>query len=122
MRRPLSAARLLAVTLLLAGWFSAPALSHHGWGSYDADQAMTVEAAIARVHYRNPHASIGIDHDGRRWHVVLAPVSRMRARGLPDGALAVGRTVTIVGYPRRDGTPELRAERIVVDGKTVELR
>ena len=110
--------RLLPIMLLLA----APALAHHGWGSYDADQVMTVEAEIERVHYRNPHAAIDISHDGRTWHVVLAPVSRMSARGLPEGALVAGKTVTITGYPRRDGTPEMRAERIVVDGKSVELR
>ena len=114
--------RLLPTTLLLAALLAAPALAHHGWGSYDADRATTLEAQIERVHYRNPHASIDINHDGRSWHVVLAPVSRMRARGLPEGALAAGKTVTITGYPRRDGTPELRAERIVVEGKTVELR
>ena len=114
--------RLLPIVLLLASLLGAPALAHHGWGSYEADEMMSFDAEIERVHYRNPHASIDIDHDGRSWHVVLAPVSRMRARGLPEGALAAGKTVTITGYPRRDGTPELRAERIVVDGKTVQLR
>lgn len=114
--------RLLPIMLLLALLLGAPALAHHGWGSYDADQVMTFDAEIERVHYRNPHASIDVNHDGRSWHVVLAPVSRMRARGLPEGALAAGNVVTITGYPRRDGTPELRAERIVVDGTTVELR
>ena len=114
--------RLLPIVLLLASLLGAPALAHHGWGSYDADQEMTFHAEIERVHYRNPHASIDVSHGGRTWHVVLAPVSRMHARGLPEGALAVGKTVTVTGYPRRDGTPELRAERIVVDGKTVPLR
>lgn len=114
--------RLLPITLLLAALLAAPALAHHGWGSYDADVVMTFDTRIERVHYRNPHASIDVSRDGRTWHVVLAPVSRMSARGLPDGALAEGTTVTITGYPRRDGTAELRAERIVLEGKTVELR
>ena len=60
--------------------------------------------------------------DDQRWDVVLAPVSRMQARGLTQADIAVGRTVTIEGYPRRDGTREIRAERITAGGKTVELR
>ncbi len=101
---------------------SLPALAHHGWGSYDADKALTVTAALAEVQYRNPHAEVVVDHDGKTWQVVLAPVSRMTARGLADGALVAGKEVTIEGYPRTDGTAELRAERITVDGNTIELR
>lgn len=114
--------RFLPIVLLLALLAGASALAHHGWGSYDPNRVMTFDARIERVHFRNPHASIDVDHDGRSWHVVLAPIARMRARGLPEGALAAGKAVTITGYPRRDGSPELRAERIVVDAKTVELR
>lgn len=108
--------------LLLAMVLAAPVLAHHGWSSYDAERVMTVEAAIEQVRYQNPHASIDITHEGRRWQVVLAPIARMQARGLPDDALVEGKVVTVTGYPRQDGTPELRAERIVVDGRTVELR
>jgi hypothetical protein len=65
---------------------------------------------------------VSIKHQGREWEVILAPTRRMETRGLPKDALVKGKTVIIEGYPRRDGTPEIRAERITVDGKTVELR
>jgi len=109
----------IALAMLLA---AAPLLAHHGWSSYDAEQTMTLTVELEQVRYRNPHAEVEITHDGEPWVVVLAPTSRMSARGLPQGALVAGKTITIVGYPRKDGTPELRAERIVVDGKTIELR
>ncbi|RPE77187.1 DUF6152 family protein [Vulcaniibacterium tengchongense] len=114
---------LPALPALLASLlFASAALAHHGWGSYDADKTMTFDAKLAEVRWGDPHAEAEVDHQGRRWTVVLAPTSRMQARGLPEGALAVGKTLTIVGYPRRDGSAELRAERVIVDGKTVELR
>lgn len=114
-------ARLLP--LALAALVAAlPAAAHHGWSSYDADKTLRFDAALAEVRYRNPHAEVEVDHDGARWLVILAPTTRMNARGLPDGALTLGKTITIEGYPRLDGTKELRAERIVVDGKTIELR
>ncbi|RXR07164.1 DUF6152 family protein [Pseudoxanthomonas composti] len=112
-------ARLLLSLLLL---IALPVLAHHGWSSYDANKAMRFDAALAEVKYRNPHAEVGVDHGGKRWNVVLAPLSRLASRGLPEAALTEGKTITIEGYPRLDGTPELRAERVVVDGKTIELR
>lgn len=98
------------------------AWAHHGWSSYDADKTLKIETALVDVQYRNPHAEVDIDYQGNRWDVILAPTRRMESRGLPADALSVGKTVIIEGYPRRDGTHELRAERITVDGKTIELR
>ncbi|MCY1250440.1 hypothetical protein D9M72_640850 [compost metagenome] len=53
---------------------------------------------------------------------MLAPVSRMEARGATADKVAVGREVTLVGYASKEKADELRAERITVGGKTVELR
>jgi len=44
------------------------------------------------------------------------------ARFPPRAALTPGKTVTVVGYPNRTDPEEMRAERIIVDGKTTELR
>lgn len=107
---------LLLLTVTTAAW------AHHGWSSYDAQKVLKFDAELAEVRYRNPHAEVEVDREGKRWVVVLAPISRMEARGLPGDALKTGKTVTIEGYPRTDGTAEIRAERITVDGKTIELR
>jgi hypothetical protein len=112
----------LLPTVLLSLAFSAPAWAHHGWSSYDADKTIKTEAKLAEVRYRNPHAEVEVDYEGKRWQVILAPTSRMESRGLPKDALAPGKTVTLEGYPRKDGTPEMRIERITVDGKVIELR
>jgi hypothetical protein len=59
---------------------------------------------------------------GKTWVCVLAPPSRMQNRGLEQGMLKPGTTVTLEGYANRDKPEEMRAERITVGGKTVELR
>ena len=46
----------------------------------------------------------------------------MENRGLQKDMLKVGNTVTVVGYPNRNKPEEMRVERIIVQGKTVELR
>jgi hypothetical protein len=119
--RTMLTGRAFASALLFV-LFAGSAWAHHGWSSYDANKVMKFDAALAEVRYRNPHAEVEVDHAGQRWLVILAPISRMESRGLPSDALKTGATVTIEGYPRSDGTAELRAERITVDGKTIELR
>jgi hypothetical protein len=119
MRKLLLGFLAMLVAAMLGG---APARAHHGWSAYDAATVIKVEAPVKAVRYGNPHGEIEIDYEGKNWVVVLAPPSRMQSRGLAKEDLTVGATVTVEAYPRRDGEPEMRAERITLNGKTVDLR
>jgi hypothetical protein len=110
---------LFAMTI---GITPATLLAHHGWSSYDDTKPLTVNAPLAAVTWGNPHGAATVRWQKQTWNVVLAPVSRMEARGLTRAMLTPRKAVTLVGYPRKDGTAEMRIERVIVDGKTVELR
>jgi hypothetical protein len=56
------------------------------------------------------------------WGDTLAPLFRMQARGLTKDMLKPGTPVSVEGYPSTRNQHEMRAERITVAGKTVELR
>jgi hypothetical protein len=112
----------LACSLLIAAGMTAPAMAHHGWGSYDADNPLTIQGEIAETAVQNPHGEMTLPHDGEPWLVTLAPLSRMNARGATESVLQPGTTVVAYGYPKRDGTPEIRAEWVEVDGRRFELR
>lgn len=117
--------RHLLGALVAAGvWLGAApaATAHHGWSSYDATKTITTATRLQSVEWRNPHAAAKVEYEGQTWDVILAPISRMEARGLTRDMLKDGAKVTLEGYPRSDGTPEMRLERITVGGKTVELR
>ena len=101
---------------------AAPAFAHHGWGSYDADNPMTLQGVIEGAVLQNPHGEMTIQLEGEPWLVTLAPLSRMNARGATVEIVADGAEVVAYGYPRRDGTKEIRAEWIEVDGQRFELR
>lgn len=111
---------LLAAALALVA--PAAALAHHGWSSYDANKVLKITAPLTNVSWGNPHGGAKVAYQGKTWDVVLAPVARMEARGLTREMLTNGKPVTLEGYPRKDGTPEMRIERVTVAGKTVELR
>ena len=107
------------VASLLAG---PPAAAHHGWSEYDTGKALTLTGVIRQSGYEHPHGHVRLEASGKTWMVILAPPTRMENRGLPRAALKPGVPAVVVGYPHRSNTEEMRAERITVDGKTVELR
>ena len=111
----------MVLGLLLAG-LAAVALAHHGWSSYDADKTLNVTGTIKESGYEHPHGFLKLQATEKLWHVVLAPPYRMQNRGLAREMLNPGTTATVVGYPHRSEAQEMRAERITIDGKTVELR
>ena len=115
MARPFA---LALAALALAG----TAFAHHGWGSYDAARKFTIADAVARIEWQNPHVHLYVPHQGATWEAVLAPPFRMQARGLAPGMLKEGTRVQVEGYPSTQNPHEMRAERIVVGGKTYELR
>jgi hypothetical protein len=96
--------------------------AHHGWSEYNNQQTLNVTGEIQQVSQGNPHTTIQLKSGDKVWTAVLAPPSRMTRRGLPQGALKAGQTVKLVGYPHRSEANEMRAERLIVGDRTVELR
>jgi uncharacterized protein DUF6152 len=111
---------LTAATLALV--VSGVAFAHHGWGSYDASKKFTISSPVEKLDWTNPHVHLDLKHGGATWEAVLAPPFRMEARGLSPDLLKVGTQVEVEGYPSTRAQHEMRAERIVVAGKTYELR
>lgn len=98
------------------------AFAHHGWSGYDAEKTLTLTGTIEAAGYEHPHGFIRLKTRDKTWLAVLAPPYRMENRGLPREWLKPGVEVTVVGYPHRTDAQEMRAERITINGKTVELR
>jgi hypothetical protein len=115
----------LALTGFLGALLAGSALAHHGWTGYDESKTMTLTGVIREASYENPHALVKLQVDqgkGKTWQAYLAPPSRMDSRGFKKDDLKVGATATLVGYPHKTTADEMRAERITMNGKTIELR
>ena len=99
------------------------AAAHHGWGSYDAANPITVAGPILTSKYENPHATITVkaqrqDLDGDAGADLAHDQPRRDRRICSRSA----RRVSAYGYKSNVEKDEMRAERITVDGKTFELR
>ncbi len=115
-------ARRDVIAGLVVSGVAAPAAAHHGWGSYDSNGVFAIEGTILAAKYENPHGEVEMEHGGKRWTCTLAPPFRMQNRGLPPDMLKVGARAKVEGYPSRVNDAEMRAERITIAGKIVELR
>jgi len=112
-RKTIVAAAILAPAL---------AMAHHGWSEYDSTRTLKLTGKILESGYEHPHGFVRLETPGKTWMVVLAPPSRMENRGLAKELLDPGGSATVEGYQNRGKPEEMRAERITVAGKTVELR
>jgi hypothetical protein len=114
--------RFAAITGVAFALIAGPAGAHHGWSSYDASKELTLDGVIKASGYEHPHGHVQLEVPGKTWLVILAPPSRMTNRGLPGEMLRPGTKARVVGYPSRNDPGEMRAERITIADKTVELR
>jgi hypothetical protein len=110
-----AAAAVILLGIAVAG-------AHHDWGSHCADNPVTVEGAITKLDFQNPHATIRLKGPDKEWTVTLAPVSRMNARGAVESKVAVGQSISAYGYPSKVQPDEMRAEWIKAGGETYQLR
>jgi hypothetical protein len=110
------------LSLAALAFVPALAFAHHGWSEYDQSKTLTLDGRIDEMGYEHPHGYLKLVTKDKTWIAVLAPPSRMDNRGLSKDMLKPGTNVTVVGYANRGKPEEMRAERITVAGKTVELR
>jgi len=94
----------------------------HDWPAYDFTKQQKLTGVIRELRFRGKPPLMKIEVDKMMLDVVLAPASRMEFRGLEEGMLKPGVTVSVVAYPSREIKDELRAETITIGGRTTELR
>ena len=111
-----------ATSLVFAVLIATPAFAHHGWSEYDSDKLLKLTGKVVESGYEHPHGHVKMEMPGKTWNVILAPPSRMERRGLSKEMLKPGSSATVEGYANKAKPEEMRAERIIVNGKTIELR
>ncbi|MBC5773049.1 hypothetical protein H8S95_03150 [Pontibacter sp. KCTC 32443] len=110
------------LVILVFPLFLSLAVLHHGWANYDQTKTLDYTGLVKELTFENPHGMLTLQHEKKIWTVVLAPPSRMSARGLTKEMIQPGDSVRVIGYPHKEVKDEMRAERIYVGDKKIELR
>lgn len=111
-------------SLLLAG----QALAHHSAAMFDRSRKVTVTGTVIKFQWVNPHSWIDISStgdDGKSvlWSFEAGTPGQMRPTGLTPEVLKVGDSVTITGYPLRDGrNAAAYVQLVTADGKLYNTR
>ena len=107
----------LAVALALS---AGAAYAHHGWTSY-SDAEGQVSGVLEAADLGAPHGQLRVRTADGVWNVMLAPPAGIQRAGLTLEGLPKGVKITAHGHKRRDGTKEIKTERLVVNAKTYDL-
>ena len=102
------------------------AYGHHSVAAgFDMNDSTTVTGTITDMDWINPHARMFVEVEGsegeiRTWTAWFTSANNLFRRGWRAGDLPVGETVTVSGFPARDGGNEIYGgETTLPDGRTL---
>ena len=99
--------------------------AHHSFAVFfDNTKSVTVSGSVTAFRFTNPHAIIELTRktpqgEVETWRAETNAVTLLRRRGWTAESLKPGDTVTVDGWPSRDGSKYLRVQRVVRADGTV---
>jgi hypothetical protein len=113
---------LAAFAALLA--IDPPAAAHHSFAAeFDASQPVTVNGAVNKMDWVNPHSWIYVDvkeADGKvvTWRFEMGPPNALLRMGWRKDSIPPGTAVKIEGYRAKSGKPVANAKTVTLpDGR-----
>src|SRR5580704_16208146 len=111
MKHPTRKATPLTVSaVLFASAMMPPAsLAHHSSAMYDDKKTITVEGAVSKFEWSNPHVYIYLKQmttggQAIEWEIEASPPSILGRVGWTRDTLHVGDAITVIGKPARDAS------------------
>ena len=117
---------LLVVSAALAWLAAGPASAHHSFAVFfDATKDISITGKVTSFRFTNPHGLVVLDVTDaqgrvREWRAETNSPAVLVRRGWTRDSIKPGDTVTIEGWPSRDGKPYIRLRRALrPDGSLV---
>ena len=119
--------RLITLLTALSAFVAVQSQAHHSFAVYDIDNKIQRTGVLTKFSFSNPHIQLVLEvdtEDGSKeiWKIESMNPGRWDRGGTPRDVAEVGETVTILGWPARDGTDKMALSTIVTErGNTVIL-
>ena len=110
------------VVLALA---TVPALAHHSFAVFfQTDKTIEVTGIVTEFQFRNPHGLIRLtvkrpDGGTEQWTAETNSPSILVRRGWSKDTLSAGETITVQGWPARNGSRYLRMQNALRGGRLI---
>ena len=118
--------RALIAAVLVAGLMPVAASAHHSFAVFfDPNRDISITGKVTAFRFTNPHGLVVLDVTDaqghvRQWRAETNSPSVLVRRGWTRDAIKPGDTITIEGWPSRDGKPYIRLRRALrPDGSLV---
>jgi hypothetical protein len=101
---------VVGLTAIVVTAFAAPALAHHSFAMFDAQQTVTLQGTVDEFEWTNPHAWLRIkvndEQSGKqvRWALELSSPGRLVTMGMRADSVRPGDVVSVTFHPMRDGS------------------
>jgi hypothetical protein len=116
--------RLVVIAALgLCAWGDVTSAHHSFAAEYDAQRPVTMTGTVTKVEWTNPHVRFFMDVTDAAgavtaWEFTMGAVNGLLRRGWATTMLAPNDTVTVNGYPARDGSRLANARVVTLrDGR-----
>jgi len=103
---------------------AAPVAAHHGDTNYDLTAPFSITGTIVEFRFINPHMQITLDvtdGDGKvtKWVAQGTSPNMLIYRGWSATVLKAGDKVTLNGNRSKNGSPTMKFNAVLLDGKPV---
>ncbi len=116
----------LLLTFVGVAALTAPLPAHHAFSAeFDANAPVTLQGAVTKVEWINPHAWIHMENttkDGKKevWMVEGGTPNTLQRNGVTRNSLQVGTMIMVSGYQAKDGRKRANGRDITLpDGRTL---
>ena len=91
--------------------------AHHSYAIYDIDNKIERVGVLKEFNYRQPHITMVVEStcaDGRveTWHIATKAIRLWERDGHDSEFAEIGETITILGWPARNGKEEMALSAI----------
>lgn len=111
-----------ALSALCAGTASA----HHSFAMFDRAKRITIEGTVKEFQWSNPHSwleVVGADvqtKETKDWSFEIGSTNQLLNRGWVRASMKPGDKVTVLAYPRKDGTAQGGLITVTVNGVSLD--
>ena len=102
--------KIVSLTAVAAAAVAVPALAHHSFAMFDAEQTVTLQGTVKEFEWVNPHAWLRVMVNDEKtgkpalWALELSSPSRLVTMGMRADSVKPGDAVSVTFHPLRNGS------------------